>query len=75
MKTTSLNLARGVSTFFATGILYTVHKRTGEVRPISADEFERAEKAGVLDGFHVRLDLLAAESKGAEIRNRLAGSN
>ena len=71
----SLNLARGVSRFFATGILYTVSKRTGEVRAISADEFERAEKAGILGGFHVRLDLLAAESKGAEIHNQRRNAN
>jgi len=63
-----LNIHRGVGALFATGLIYAVNKRTGEITHLGTAEYARAEKCGLLDGFFVRLDPTAADALSAEIR-------
>jgi hypothetical protein len=50
------------------GIVHVINRRTGAIAHLSVAGYTHAQRCGLLDGFLVRLDPVAAEAVASEIR-------
>jgi hypothetical protein len=65
-----VSLANCAEQFGRMGVVYAIDKTTGDVTPLSLDEYNLLVDSDMLGGYQVRLDQQSAEGLSAAIRDK-----
>lgn len=68
-------LGRGIGELFATGLVQAINRRTYEITHLTVDEYVACERAGLLDGYLLRLGRVQAEACAADMLARAMSCN
>jgi hypothetical protein len=64
-----MSLALAAEQFGLHGVIYAVDSTTGDITPLSLDEYHLLVDSGLIGGYQVRLDYQSAEGLSAAIRD------